>query len=45
MKGKDPYGLLWETPEGIKVKPLYTKEDVKNVKHELPGKFPFTRGD
>ena len=37
---------LWETPEGIKVKPLYTKDDVKDLNHEigLPGLPPFTRG-
>ena len=44
MKGKDPNTLLWETLEGITVKPLYTRDDVKDLKHELPGKFPFTRG-
>ncbi|HEY4546122.1 MAG TPA: methylmalonyl-CoA mutase [Pedomonas sp.] len=36
--------LTWETPEGIAVKPLYTKEDVANVEETLPGMFPFTRG-
>jgi len=36
--------LTWNTPEGIPVKPLYTKSDVENLEHEIPGKFPFTRG-
>ena len=36
--------LTWDTPEGIAVKPLYTKEDVANVEETLPGMFPFTRG-
>ncbi|MEE3260669.1 MAG: methylmalonyl-CoA mutase [Pseudomonadota bacterium] len=38
--------LIWDTPEGIKIKPLYTHEDIKNFKHQdsLPGTFPFLRG-
>ncbi len=38
--------LEWETPEGIKVKPLYTKEDLKGLEHTngFPGLPPFTRG-
>ncbi|VDO71772.1 unnamed protein product [Haemonchus placei] len=27
MKGKDPESLIWHTPEGIPIKPLYLKED------------------
>ncbi|VDL86374.1 unnamed protein product, partial [Nippostrongylus brasiliensis] len=27
MKGKDPETLIWHTPEGIPIKPLYLKED------------------
>ncbi len=41
VKGKD---LTWETPEGISVKPLYTKDDVADVDPGLPGFAPFTRG-
>lgn len=26
------------------MKPLYTKEDTKNVTDEYPGLFPYTRG-
>lgn len=45
LKGKDPAeALAWHTPEGITLKPLYTKEDAKDVFDELPGKFPYTRG-
>lgn len=30
LKGKDPTeALLWKTPEGIPIKPLYTKEDLE----------------
>jgi len=41
VKGKD---LIWHTPEGIDVKPLYTAEDVAGIDPGLPGFAPFTRG-
>jgi len=41
VKGKD---LVWHTPEGIAVKPLYTADDVAGVDPGLPGFAPFTRG-
>jgi len=41
VKGKD---LIWHTPEGIEVKPLYTADDVAGVDPGLPGFAPFTRG-
>ncbi|MEM8749905.1 MAG: methylmalonyl-CoA mutase [Pseudomonadota bacterium] len=50
MKGGDPKSLIWNTPEGIAVKPVYTAEDVKGLTHldgdsgSLPGQQPFTRG-
>ncbi|OQR89666.1 methylmalonyl Coenzyme A mutase [Achlya hypogyna] len=46
LKGKDPMDtLLWKTPEGINIKPLYTKEDMEDLDPaQLPGTFPFTRG-
>ncbi len=46
LKGKDIDGLNWQTPEGIEVKPLYTEEDIKSIKHTIgvPGLPPFTRG-
>ncbi|MEA1083524.1 methylmalonyl-CoA mutase [Sphingomonas sp. CD22] len=40
VKGKD---LVWHTPEGIAVKPLYTAADAP-VDPGLPGFAPFTRG-
>ena len=30
MKGKDPSTLIWNTAEGIAVKPLYTKKVSKS---------------
>ncbi len=46
MKGKDPDSLIWNTLEGIAVKPLYTAEDVAGLAQmkEVPGVAPFTRG-
>jgi len=44
LKGRDPEELLWYTNEGITLKPLYTNKDIEGLSHELPGKFPFTRG-
>ncbi len=45
LKGKSLTELDWDTPEGIKVKPLYTSEDVpESAEQELPGVAPFTRG-
>ncbi|MDG2095913.1 MAG: methylmalonyl-CoA mutase [Paracoccaceae bacterium] len=38
--------LDWHTLEGLKIKPLYTKEDIDQLDHldNLPGMEPFTRG-
>ncbi|WP_422368789.1 methylmalonyl-CoA mutase [Pelagibius sp.] len=46
LKGADPETLAWETPEGIKVKPLYTAADLEGLETtgSLPGFAPFTRG-
>ncbi|HYD11389.1 MAG TPA: methylmalonyl-CoA mutase [Allosphingosinicella sp.] len=41
VKGKD---LVWRTPEGIAVRPLYTAEDAEGLDPGLPGFAPFTRG-
>jgi len=41
VKGKD---LIWRTPEGIDVRPLYTAEDAAELDPGLPGFAPFTRG-
>ena len=46
LKGADPDTLVWRTPEGIDVKPLYTADDLAAVPDldSLPGFAPFTRG-
>jgi methylmalonyl-CoA mutase len=46
MKGKSVDTLVWDTPEGIPVKPLYTAEDLDNIEHvnSLPGMAPYVRG-
>ena len=46
LKGADPDTLVWNTPEGIAVKPLYTADDLDGVDHVggLPGFAPFVRG-
>jgi methylmalonyl-CoA mutase len=44
--GKGPEDLLWETPEGIGVKPLYSAADTEGLDflETLPGLPPFLRG-
>ncbi|MDR2507819.1 MAG: methylmalonyl-CoA mutase [Candidatus Accumulibacter sp.] len=39
-------GVKWLTPEGITVKPLYTKKDIENLSYTdtLPGMPPYVRG-
>ena len=46
LKGKEPESLVWQTPEGIAVKPLYTQADLSGLKalDGLPGFAPFLRG-
>ncbi len=46
LKGRDPDSLVWETPEGIKVKPLYTAADLAGLPalDSMPGMAPFLRG-
>ena len=45
-KGASPDDLLWQTPEGIEVKPLYTAEDTAGLEYmdSLPGFAPYKRG-
>jgi methylmalonyl-CoA mutase len=45
-KGKSAEELVWNTPEGISIKPLYTADDLKGLTHldSLPGMAPFVRG-
>ncbi len=51
LKGKPVESLDWETPEGIRVKPLYTAEDLAALEragvplHDMmPGYPPYLRG-
>ncbi|UTW51518.1 methylmalonyl-CoA mutase [bacterium SCSIO 12827] len=46
LKGKSPDDLIWQTPEGIAVKPLYTAADLEGLEHidSLPGMAPYLRG-
>lgn len=46
LRGKPLEDLDWQTPEGIKVKPLYAAEDLENLEHmnSLPGFAPYVRG-
>jgi len=46
LKGADPDTLIWDTPEGIPVKPLYSAADLEELETVggLPGMEPFVRG-
>ncbi|MFP4446934.1 MAG: methylmalonyl-CoA mutase family protein, partial [Desulfosudaceae bacterium] len=47
LKGKPVESLHRETPEGITIKPLYTREDLADLENQvdtIPGADPFTRG-
>ncbi len=51
LKGKPVASLDWETPEGIRVKPLYTAEDLAAIERAgvplrdmMPGYPPYLRG-
>ena len=46
LKDKSTIDLEILSPEGIKVKPLYTETDLKNLKHLdfFPGQEPYVRG-
>ncbi len=45
-RGKSPDRLIWNTAEGIAIKPLYTAEDTASLPYAdtLPGFSPFARG-
>jgi methylmalonyl-CoA mutase len=45
-QGADPNALAWHTPEGLEIKPLYSKADVEDLDFvdTVPGAFPFVRG-
>jgi methylmalonyl-CoA mutase len=46
LRGRSTDDLVWQTPEGIDVKPLYTAEDTAGLDHldNLPGFAPYKRG-
>ena len=46
MKGKSPDSLIWDTAEGIAIKPLYTAADTENLEFAdtMPGMSPYIRG-
>ena len=46
LKGEDASSLVWQTPEGIEVKPVYSGEDLAGIEgtDTLPGFPPFVRG-
>ena len=46
LRGKPLEALDWDTLEGIKVAPVYTADDTKDLPHMggVPGAAPFTRG-
>ena len=46
LRGRHPDNLIWSTPEGIDIKPLYTAADLDAVEHlaSLPGIPPYLRG-
>ena len=46
LRGKEPETLERVTPDGVRIKPLYTAADVAKLPETdtLPGIFPFVRG-
>ncbi len=46
LKGRNIQDIEWDTLEGIRVKPLYSKTDTDELDHldSIPGFAPFTRG-
>ncbi|HLB07843.1 MAG TPA: methylmalonyl-CoA mutase [Alphaproteobacteria bacterium] len=46
LGGRSPESLIWHTPEGIPVKPLYTEADIEGLEAvgSLPGLAPYLRG-
>ncbi|MBT7943250.1 MAG: methylmalonyl-CoA mutase, partial [Alphaproteobacteria bacterium] len=46
LKNRSVDDLVWQTPEGIAVKALYTAEDLEGIEavNTLPGFAPFMRG-
>jgi methylmalonyl-CoA mutase len=46
LKGRDPDELIWQTPEDIPVRPLYTAADLAGLEYAdtMPGISPYIRG-
>ena len=46
LRGKPVESLYWDTPEGIRIKPVYTAEDLEEIEfaNSLPGFAPYIRG-
>ncbi|HEY5084557.1 MAG TPA: methylmalonyl-CoA mutase family protein, partial [Rhizomicrobium sp.] len=45
LKTRQAGDLVWQSPEGIAVKPLYTEQDLEGIAAAgWPGASPFTRG-
>ncbi len=46
LKTKTVDSLIWNSPEGIPVHPLYSAEDLEKINYQesFPGLFPFARG-
>ena len=46
LRGSNVDSLVWKTPEGIEIQPLYTKEDLLGLEHlnTVPGMEPYVRG-
>jgi len=50
LKGRDPQELIWHTPEGLPIKPIYSAADLEEIaaaghpQDSLPGISPFMRG-
>ena len=46
LRGRPLTDLVWDTAEGISVKPVYTEQDIEGLDHlgAVPGFAPFTRG-
>jgi methylmalonyl-CoA mutase len=46
LRGGDPDELVWNTPEGLPIKALYTAADIEELESidTIPGAAPFVRG-
>ena len=46
LRGSTPDDLVWQSPEGIPIKPIYTSDDLEQISEldNMPGLPPFTRG-